>query len=141
GEVLESSEGHDPLAYLHGRGNIVDGLEKALEGKSAGDKFNITLSPDEAYGSRDEAQVQTLPADEFAGVDEIEPGMQFNVHDDDGHHVITVTHVDGDQITVDGNHPLAGETLVFDVEVVGIREPTAEELSHGHVHGDGGHHH
>ncbi len=141
GEVLDTSEGEEPLTYLHGYGNIVDGLEKALAEKSVGDKLNVTIAPEDAYGTYAETKIQTLPKSSFEGVAEIEPGMQFNMHTDDGHMLITVTAVEGDQVTVDGNHPLAGETLTFDVEVLDIREPTEEELEHGHVHDAGGHHH
>lgn len=140
GELLDTSEGNNPLGYLHGRGHIISGLERALEGRSAGDKINVTLSPDEAYGERDEELVQRVQRSAFQGVDSIEPGMQFQARYPEGPQTVTVTKVDGDEVTIDANHPLAGETLTFDVEIAEVREPTAEELQHGHVHSHDGHH-
>ena len=141
GEVLDSSSGKAPLAYLHGNKNIISGLENALNEKVVGDKFNISIPPEEAYGVHDEALIQVIPKSVFQGIEEIEAGMQFQAKSDEGIQVVTVTKVDGDKITVDGNHALAGETLTFDVEVADIREATQEELQHGHVHGPGGHGH
>ena len=141
GEVLDSSSGKAPLAYLHGNKNIISGLENALAGKEVGAKFNITIPPEEAYGVHDEALIQVIPKSVFQGIDSVEPGMQFQAKSDEGIQVVTVTKVDGDKITVDGNHALAGETLNFNVEVADIREATAEELQHGHVHGPHGHGH
>ena len=142
GKVLDSSSGGDPLAYLHGQGNIIPGLEKALEGKQAGDKLNVRVEPTEGYGVRDDSLVQQVPRRAFGGVSKIEPGMQFHAQSAQGQmRVVTVTHVKGDMVTVDANHPLAGEVLVFDVEVAEVRDATGEELEHGHVHGPGGHHH
>ena len=137
GTVIDSSSGGAPLAYLHGGGNIVAGLEKALEGRKAGDKLKVAVKPEEGYGVRDESLVQQLPRRVFKGVREISPGMQFNSPSGP----ITVTLVRGDMVTVDGNHALAGQTLHFDVEITQVREATGEELMHGHVHGEGGHHH
>lgn len=141
GRVLDSSEGGDPLAYIHGIGNIIPGLEEALEGKSAGDSLSVEIAPDKAYGQRDDALKMSLPRDSFEGIDKIEIGMTFHAHGPDGARVITVIGFDGDQVAVDGNHPLAGQTLFFEVNVVDVREATSEELDHGHVHGPGGHHH
>jgi FKBP-type peptidyl-prolyl cis-trans isomerase SlyD len=142
GKVLDSSTGSDPLAYLHGRGNIVAGLEKALEGKQAGDKVEVRVTPEEGYGVRDENLVQQVPRRAFGSIKKIEPGMQFHAQDSHGHtQAITVKRVKGDMVTIDGNHPLAGEHLNFAVEVTEVRDPSAEELAHGHVHGPGGHHH
>jgi FKBP-type peptidyl-prolyl cis-trans isomerase SlyD len=142
GKVLDSSSGGDPLAYLHGQGNIIPGLEKALEGKQAGDKLNVRVEPAEGYGVRDDSLVQQVPRRAFGSVSKVEPGMQFHAQSAQGQmRVVTVTHVQGDMVTVDGNHPLAGEVLVFDVEVAEVRDATGEELEHGHVHGPGGHHH
>jgi FKBP-type peptidyl-prolyl cis-trans isomerase SlyD len=142
GKVLDSSSGGDPLAYLHGQGNIIPGLEKALEGKQAGDKLNVRVEPAEGYGVRDDSLVQQVPRRAFGSVSKIEPGMQFHAQSAQGQmRVVTVTHVKGDMVTVDANHPLAGEVLVFDVEVAEVRDATGEELEHGHVHGPGGHHH
>ena len=142
GKVLDSSSGGDPLAYLHGQGNIIPGLEKALEGKQAGDKLNVRVEPAEGYGVRDDSLVQQVPRRAFGSVSKVEPGMQFHAQSAQGQmRVVTVTHVKGDMVTVDANHPLAGEVLVFDVEVAEVRDATGEELEHGHVHGPGGHQH
>jgi FKBP-type peptidyl-prolyl cis-trans isomerase SlyD len=141
GEVLDSSEGQEPLAYIHGLGNIIPGLENALLGKAAGDKVQVTIPPEEAYGVRDEGMIQTVPIEAFHGVDEILPGMQFHTETPDGVQMVTVLKVEGEEVILDGNHPMSGLTLNFDVEVKEVRDATAEELSHGHVHGAGGHHH
>jgi FKBP-type peptidyl-prolyl cis-trans isomerase SlyD len=141
GKVLDSSAGGDPLAYIQGHGNLVPGLEKALEGKSAGDKLEVTLVPAEGYGERNEELVQRVPKRQLQGGGEIKKGMQFRAQTDEGLRVFTVTGVAGDMVTLDGNHPLADQTLHFDVQVTDVREATSEELEHGHVHGAGGHHH
>ena len=142
GEVLDSSSGREPLAYLHGKGNIIPGLEKALEGKQAGDKLNVSVEPGEGYGERDEQLVQEVPREAFENVDEVNPGMQFQAQTEQGQaRIVTVTKVADDVITVDANHPLAGAKLHFDVEVTEVREPSAEELEQGPVHGPGGHNH
>lgn len=141
GEVLDSSAGGDPLTYLHGSGNIIPGLEKALTGKQAGDKLKVTVEPTEGYGVHDPALVQQVPKRAFQGVPNIEPGMSFHAQSSQGPMRVTVTAVQGDMVTVDGNHPLAGETLNFEVEITEVRKATLEEISHGHVHGPGGHHH
>ncbi len=140
GEVLDSSVGEEPLLYLHGTGNIIAGLEQALNGKSAGDKFEVTVPAAEAYGEVDESMVQVAPLSMFQGM-EVEVGMQFHADVSHGNGIITITAVEGDEVTIDGNHPLAGQALTFAVEVVSVRPATAEELAHGHVHGDGCHHH
>lgn len=141
GEVLDSSEGQEPLAYLHGFGNIIPGLENALAGRVVGDKFQVTIPPEEAYGLRDDDLVQAAPRSAFQGVPEVLPGMQFHAESPEGIQLVTVIDVDGDNVILDGNHPMAGITLNFDVEVTDIREATAEELDHGHVHGPHDHHH
>ena len=141
GEVLDSSKGQGPLAYIHGGGNIIPGLESALDGRSVGDKFQVTISPEDAYGVRSEDLVQAVPREAFEGVNEILPGMQFHSQGPEGLRLFTVVEVEGDQVVLDGNHPMAGITLNFDVEVADIREATPEELDHGHVHGAGGHNH
>ncbi len=141
GEVLDSSQGGDPLAFLQGMGNIIPGLEKALVGKQAGDKLQVKVSPAEGYGERDERLIQQVPRRAFQGIKDIQPGMSFHAQGSQGPMQVTVTRVIGDMVTVDGNHPLAGESLNFDVEIVEVRAATAEEMSHGHVHGPGGHHH
>jgi FKBP-type peptidyl-prolyl cis-trans isomerase SlyD len=141
GKVLDSSEGHEPLAYIHGGGNIIPGLEKALTGRAVGDQFNISIPPEEGYGKRDEDLVQTVPKNAFQGVDEILPGMQFQAQTPEGIQLVTVIKVEGDEVTLDGNHPMADLTLNFSVEITSIRDASQEELDHGHVHGPGGHHH
>jgi FKBP-type peptidyl-prolyl cis-trans isomerase SlyD len=141
GQVLDTSQGREPLNYLHGAGNIIPGLESALEGKNQGDQVNVSIPPDQAYGQRDEKMVQAVPRTSFQGVADIKPGMQFQANTNAGPRVITVVGVEGDNVTIDANHPLAGATLNFDVKIVGVRDASAEELSHGHVHGPGGHQH
>ncbi|MGQ7248181.1 FKBP-type peptidyl-prolyl cis-trans isomerase [Halomonas sp. V046] len=141
GEVLDSSEGREPLTYLHGAGNIIPGLEKELEGKAAGDKVEAKVAPAEGYGELQEQLVQEVPRDAFQGVEGIEPGMQFQAQTEGGPLMVTVTKVEGDTVTVDGNHPLAGQHLNFDVEIAEVREASQEEVEHGHVHGEGGHEH
>lgn len=141
GEVIDSSVGGEPLGYLHGGGNIIPGLEDALVGKKVGDAFKVSIAPADGYGEKNEGLLQVVPKEMFQGVEQIEAGMQFHAQTDHGMQVITVAAVDGDNITVDGNHPLAGQTLHFDVKVIEVRAATQEELDHGHVHGAGGHHH
>ncbi len=142
GETLDTSDGREPLVYLHGAQNIIPGLENALAGKSAGDEFNVTIQPEDAYGIINEDLVQTVPHDAFEGVETIEPGMQFEASGEDDHiQLITVTAVGADGVTVDGNHPLAGEVLNFVGNIAEIRAATEEELQHGHAHGPDGHHH
>ena len=142
GKVLDTSEGRPPLTYLHGRGAIVPGLEKVLEGKGAGEKLEVTLPPEDAYGARDEALVCNIPVRRF----KLEPGTRLAVGQRyrawmrDGLRVALVKGLAGDYASVDANHPLAGMRLHFQVEVVDVRDATAEELAHGHVHGPGGHH-
>jgi FKBP-type peptidyl-prolyl cis-trans isomerase SlyD len=141
GKVLDSSAEGDPLAYIQGHGNLVPGLEKALEGKTRGNRISVTLSPAEGYGARSEALVQRVPKRSLQGSGEVRKGMQFRAQTDQGVRLFTVTAVAGDMVTLDGNHPLADQTLHFEVEVIEVRGATAEELEHGHVHGPGGHHH
>jgi len=139
GEQLDSSIGDEPLLYLHGMGNIIPGLEAALVGKSVGDKFIVSIEPAQAYGEIDPEMVQVVSKRMFEDMD-LEVGMQFHADVSHGSGIITVTEIDGDDVTVDGNHPLAGETLIFDVEVIDVRPATADELAHGHVHGAGCNH-
>lgn len=141
GAVLDSSGGGEPLAYIQGHGNLVVGLEKALEGRSDGDKLKVVVDPADGYGKRDEALIKRVPKRAMQVSGDIKKGMQFQAQTGEGVRLFTVTAVIGDMVTLDGNHPLADQTLHFDVEVVGVREATAEELEHGHVHGAGGHHH
>jgi|1185.fasta_scaffold389851_2 FKBP-type peptidyl-prolyl cis-trans isomerase SlyD len=140
GKVLDSSDGGEPLTYLHGAGDIVPGLEKALDGKQVGDAISVSLSPEEAYGQRDERQVRNVPLRKLPK-GKVEVGMQYEVTTEAGPMLALVTAVRGDYATIDANHPLAGMRLHFDVKVVEVRDATAEELEHGHVHGAGDHHH
>jgi FKBP-type peptidyl-prolyl cis-trans isomerase SlyD len=141
GDVLDSSEGREPLAYLHGVGNIVPGLEREMAGHVAGDRFNVDVAPEDGYGTYIDELVQVVPRKSFQGIDDLAVGMQFQAQTGQGPIAVVITEIEGDEVTVDGNHPLAGETLHFAVEVVHVREASAEELQHGHVHGVGGHHH
>jgi FKBP-type peptidyl-prolyl cis-trans isomerase SlyD len=141
GQTLDSSEGHEPLSYLHGAGNIIPGLESALLGKSVGDKLTVAVPAAQAYGLRDDGLIQVLPSSMFSGIDQIEVGMEFHAETEHGMQTVTVTKVEGDEVTIDGNHPLAGVDLNFDVEITDVRNATEEELHHGHAHGAGGHHH
>jgi FKBP-type peptidyl-prolyl cis-trans isomerase SlyD len=143
GEVLDTNRGGgEALVYMHGRQNIVPGLEKALEGKKKNDYVEVAVAPEEGYGARNEDAVQQVPLSAFPEGAPVEPGARFVARDDQGHSIPTlIVAVEGDQVTVDHNHPLAGETLHFEVTVIGIRESTDEEKAHGHVHGPGGHHH
>jgi FKBP-type peptidyl-prolyl cis-trans isomerase SlyD len=141
GTVLDSSAGGEPLAYIQGHGNLVSGLEKALEGQQDGVTLAVSVPPAEGYGLRDEDLIQRLPKRSLQGSGEIRKGMQFQASTADGMRVFTVTALVGDMVTLDGNHPLADQTLHFDIEIIGVREATTEELEHGHVHGPGGHHH
>jgi len=140
GTVLESSVGADPLAYLHGHQNIIVGLESELQGKSQGDNLEVTVEPARAYGEHNKDMVQVVDRNLFEGMD-VKPGIQFQAQTGQGVQVVTVVSADEDEVTIDGNHPMAGKTLVFEVEVLEVREASAEELEHGHVHGPGGHDH
>ena len=174
GEVIDSSAGGAPLVYLQGAGNIIPGLEKALDGKSVGDELtvavepedaygeyaaelvstlsrsmfegvdelDVTVEPEDAYGEYSAELVSTLSSSMFEGVDQLEVGMQFHASAPDGQmQIVTIRDLDGDDVTVDGNHPLAGQRLNFKVKIVAIRDASQEEIAHGHVHGEGGHHH
>lgn len=141
GEVIDSSAGGEPLAYLHGHGNLVPGLERELTGKNAGDKLQVKISPADGYGEYDPQLVQRVPRRALKGVGNVRVGMRLHAQTDHGPKPVTVTQITGDMVTLDGNHPLAGKNLNFDVEIAAVRAATEEELSHGHVHGVGGHHH
>ena len=134
-QILDSSEG-EPLVYLHGHGNIIPGLENALEGKSQDDHFSVNIPAAEAYGERNDQMSAEISIENFKGADEVKPGMQFHTQGPEGIRLITVTRVVGDMVTIDGNHPLAGVNLNFDGTITAIREASEEELFHGHVHGD-----
>ena len=141
GAVLDSSAGGDPLVYIQGHGNLVAGLEKALEGKSDGNTISVVVPAADGYGIRDEKLIQRVPKRSLQGAGQLKKGMQFQARTEDGMRVFTVTAIVGDMVMLDGNHPLADQDLHFDVEVVNVREASTEELEHGHVHGAGGHHH
>ena len=139
--LLDKSE-DGSFCYLHGASNIIPGLENALTGKTTGDAVSVSIAPEEGYGVRDDEKMQDVPRDAFPAETPVEPGMQFHAEGPDGQAVmVTIAAVADDTVTVDGNHPLAGVTLNFDVTITDIREASTEELEHGHVHGPGGHHH
>ncbi|MBL7858779.1 MAG: peptidylprolyl isomerase [Cyclobacteriaceae bacterium] len=137
GTIIDSSDGRDPLHYLHGAGNLIMGMEEGLEGKVKGDKFDLKISPAKGYGEVDSSLIQKVPRTAF-GDQEVKSGMQFSTNQGG---VITVKEVGLESVTVDANHPLAGVELNFAVEIMEVRNATPEELAHGHVHGPGGHHH
>jgi FKBP-type peptidyl-prolyl cis-trans isomerase SlyD len=141
GEVIDSSSAREPLVYLHGAGNIVPGLEKQMINRKAGDKFNAVVKAEDGYGLHDPLLVQQVPRQSFADVEQLEVGMQFEAQTEQGPLSAVVTKIDGDTVTVDANHPLAGQNLNYAIEVVDVRKASAEESSHGHVHGAGGHQH
>lgn len=141
GVEIESSHESDPLAYLHGYKNMLVGVEKALEGKEKGDKFSVTLQPEDAYGERNEEAIQRVPAKHLQGADKWKPGMMATIETEQGQRQVTVVKGGKFMVTVDINPPLAGMVLTFDLEVVDVREASDEEVEHGHAHGVGGHHH
>ena len=141
GAELESSRGAEPMTYLHGRRGLLPGLEAALEGKSVGDSFSATLAPAEAFGERRADSEMRVPLSHLSGAKKWQPGMQAVIQTQQGQQQVTVVKVGHTMATVDTNHPLAGKTLVFEVEVIEVREASAEELAHGHAHGPGGHQH
>lgn len=141
GDELESSRGGDPSAYLHGAGNIIPGLEAALAGREAGDTFSVTLEPDRAYGPRREDRVQKVPVKHLLARGRLRAGDVAQLNTSDGPVPVTVTKLGRHSVTVDTNHPLAGQALTFDIEVLEVREASPEERDHGHAHGPGGHHH
>lgn len=142
GEVLDSSKGQDPLVYLHGAGNIIVGLEEQLIGKKVGDVVEAVVSPEKGYGLPVDALIQTVPREAFGDeIEKVEVGMRFQAETEQGPVPVVVTAMDEKTVTVDGNHPLAGQELHFTVSVSEVREASAEEIDHGHVHGPGGHHH
>ena len=142
GDVIDSSDGGDPLPFLQGHGNIIPGLESALEGSKAGDKLDVSIEPKDAYGELMKDAIQEIPKSALKGIDEVKVGMQLQSQDQDGNaFLVSVTKIEDDKITVDANHPLAGQTLHFSVSIESVRKAEAEELSHGHVHADGHHHH
>lgn len=141
GEVIDSSKGETAMVYLHGVGNLLPGLEAELLGKSNGDSLKLRLAAKNGYGERSEEMVQVVKRDQFPTEMTLERGMQFQTEGPHGPQVVTVVEASGDEVKLDGNHPLAGVNLNFEVTVIEVREATSEELEHGHVHGPGGHHH
>ena len=139
GDVLDSSEGRQPLAYLHGAGNIIPGLETALEGKETGDTLSVSIPPEQGYGERKDEMVMTADPAQFPNPDMVQLGARFQIQTDQGRYLATVVGVTSDAVKLDLNHPLAGETLHFDVEVMDVQEASEEEIAHGHVHS--GHEH
>lgn len=141
GEILDTSEGREPLVYLHGVGGLIPGLEKELEGKQANDKLNVIVPPEEAYGSRRDDLLRVVSKEGFQGDEALVEGMRVQLETDRGPAIAVVAGVEGENVTLDLNHPLADVTLHFDVEVIGVRQAEAGEIAHGHVHGEGGHQH
>lgn len=141
GETIDTSEGGQPMTYLHGAQNIIPGLEQALEGKNVGDAFDVTIEPADAYGEYSEDRIQQVPVQAFEGVEQVEPGMAFTAQTEHGPVNLIVTEVNDGIVTVDANHPLAGKALAFSIKVEAVRDASEEELAHGHVHGEGGHQH
>lgn len=141
GEVLDKSSKGKPLHFIQGAGNLIPGLEKALEGKAAGETLKAQIPHAEAYGPRDESLMQVIEKENFGDIQDLKVGMELEAESEDGVRIITIVAIEGDNVTVDGNHPLAGVDLTFDVKIVEVRDATAEEIGHGHVHGPGGHHH
>lgn len=141
GEILDTSEGREPLVYLHGVGGLIPGLEKELEGKQANDKLNVIVPPEEAYGSRRDDLLRVVSKEGFQGDEALVEGMRVQLETDRGPAIAVVAGVEGENVTLDLNHPLADVTLHFDVEVIGVRQAEADEIAHGHVHGEGGHQH
>lgn len=134
---IDSSRNGNPLVFLYGRGFLVAGLEEALLGKQVGDTFDITVAPEKAYGERYDNLVQAVPKSMFEGMD-VEVGLSFRATTDEGEQSVMIIDVTDEEVIVDGNHPLAGVELTFDVEILGLRDATEEEIAHGHVHGEGG---
>lgn len=139
GEVIDSSASGEPLMYLHGHGNLIPGLERELTGHEVGEQLSVRVAPADGYGEHDERLVQSVPLDALRGVKDVKAGMRLSAQTDEGPRSVTVTEVSGESVTLDGNHPLAGKSLNFDVRIEGVRPATEEELAHGHVHGPGSH--
>ncbi|MGP8034736.1 MAG: peptidylprolyl isomerase [Steroidobacteraceae bacterium] len=140
-KVLDSSSGGEPLAYLHGHGNLIPGLERALTGREVGDQLKVSVPAADGYGEYDRSLVQRVPRRALKGIANLRVGMRLQAGTEHGQRAVIVTHIAGDMVTLDGNHPLAGQSLNFEVEITAVRAASEEELAHGHVHGAGGHHH
>jgi FKBP-type peptidyl-prolyl cis-trans isomerase SlyD len=141
GKILDTSDGAEPLAYLHGYHNIVPGLEKVMEGKKANDSFNVKVIPEEGYGSWSEEMVKEVPKEQLKGIPNLKLGLQLQAETPHGIHVFSVSEIKEDVVILDGNHPLAGANLNFSIKVISVRKASPEEIAHGHVHGPHGHHH
>lgn len=141
GELIESSEGLEPTASLHGHGSMIKGMEKAMEGREAGDEFSISVEPEDGYGERFDDSIQRIPVKHLIGKQPWRPGMIATVQTEKGQRQVSIVKVGKFMVKVDTNHPLAGQTLHFDIQIVNVREASAEEISHGHAHGAGGHQH
>lgn len=139
--VEETTRGGSPMAYLHGHNNMIEGLEKAMDGKAVGDTFSVTLEPKDAYGEFLPDCEQRIPVKHLQGAKKWRKGMVGTVNTEQGLRQVTVVKVGKFMVTVDNNHPLAGKILTFEIEIVDLRDATAEEIAHGHAHGDGGHQH
>lgn len=143
GSTIDTSrgEGGEPLTILHGQGSLIPGVEKALEGRNAGERFTVTVSPEEGYGVRDETLNQRVPKKYFRNADQLKPGTMAVIQTGQGQQQVMVQKVGSSVVDIDSNHPLAGKTLHFDIEITAIRDASEEEIAHGHVHGPDGHHH
>lgn len=142
GAVLDQADAAEPFTYLHGRNSIVPGLERGLAGQAPGARCKVTVTPQDGYGMRDEKLVQVVAREQFDTETPLAVGMQFHTRDEGGAvHMVAITAITEAGVTIDANHPLAGQTLNFDVEILDVRQATAEELAHGHAHGPGAHHH
>ncbi len=140
-EMIDSSDGKEPMVYLHGARNIIPGLEQALEGRVSGDAFDVTVAAAEAYGEHSQDRVQSVPREAFAEIGELQLGLRVTAQTEIGAIELLVTEIGDDEVTVDANHPLAGRNLKFSVRVEQVRDASEEEIAHGHAHGPGGHHH
>ncbi|HLU87677.1 MAG TPA: peptidylprolyl isomerase [Taishania sp.] len=141
GEVLDSSNGRSPLVYLHGVGALIPGLENEINGMEKGQSKLVTVQPEDAYGQRSEDLLHIVPKSGFQGDEEMFVGMQVQLETEQGPAIASISKIEGDDVTLDLNHPLAGEVLTFEISIADVREATADEIAHGHVHGPGGHHH
>lgn len=141
GEIMDTSEGREPLVYLHGVGGLIPGLEAELEGKEIGNSFNTVIAPEDAYGKRSDDLLHVVPKSGFQGDEEMQVGMRVQLETEQGPAIATISKIEGENVTLDLNHPLADMELHFSIDVVDLRDASADEISHGHVHGPGGHHH
>lgn len=142
GEILDTSNGRAPLVYLHGVGALIPGLEAEIEGMEKGGKKSVTVQPEQAYGLKSDDLLHVVPANGFQGdINELQIGLQVQLDTEQGPAIATISKIENDEVTLDLNHPLAGEVLNFEIEVVEVRTATPDEIAHGHVHGEGGHHH